>query len=237
MRSRILPVVGVSAAALIAATAVAPMATASSPDRASKTPASVSSNHKSDGVQVIAKKGKCKTMMGTFADNGIISWESPANGFDAAGAADFTCGKKKKSRTFSTVTVIGYFGGASGSNFDITVYNDLNGEPDNNSTPVCATTGVGNTDGNGPTETTIKLDKACKANKGTNWLEVQKTGDDSSWYWGVQSEVGAKYPADFRDTTGAFGTPCTPGYQDGLYMQDCIFGGDNGTPDFIFALS
>ena len=106
MRSRILPVAGLSAAALIAAAAVAPMATASSPLGSSKTPATVSSGHNA-GSQIIAKKGKCKTAMGTFANNGIISWESPANGFDAAGAADFTCGKKKKGRTFSTITLVG----------------------------------------------------------------------------------------------------------------------------------
>jgi hypothetical protein len=197
-------------------------------------------HHSGVGGAVIAKKGKCKTTLGTPVPpngDGIISWGG--GGFNVAGAADFVCGKKKKKRTINTVNVMGYFGDAGSSQFNVTVYADNGGEPDNGAAAVCATQTVTGT----PTGSTypaadavvIALTTPCLANKGTNWVEVQALSA-GAWYWETQTEVGGTAPADWRDATGAFGTGCTPGYQDGLYMQDCIFGGDIGENDFMFTL-
>lgn len=246
MRSHILAVAVVSATALLAAAAVAPMATASSPVRASisKAPAtalSVTTNSGAAASAVPVRAGKCETKFGTPIEpdgGGVISINNGSN-LDVAGAADFTCGKRKKSRTFTTVTVSGFYTDPSSTQFNVTVYADKGGEPDNGSAPVCATqTATGTPIGSSfpsAVKAKIKLKTACRADKGTNWLEVQAL-TASAWYWETQQEVGGQYPADWRDATGALGTACTPGYQDGVYMQDCIFGGDVGQPDFMFTL-
>jgi len=227
----------------------APMANASSPagGSAKHTPAAaLSMTHHGKAAPVghaITAAGKCKTAFGPPISpnpDGIISWNG--SGLDTAGAADFKCGKKKRARTFSTVTVNGYFGDPGSTLFNVTVYPNKNGEPDNTVAATCATQTVSGapTGAQYPTNdtTVIKLNSKCVAKKGENWLEVQAvTTSGTPWYWETQSTVGATYPADWRDATGAFGTGCTPGYQDGLYMQDCIFGGDIGEEDFMFVLS
>ncbi len=240
MRVRMVLLAGTTALALAASGALAPGAGASITPHPS---ASLAAGYhgKATAPAKIALTGKCKTAFGTPlpTPDGIISWE--VSGFDVAGAADFKCGKnlKKKARTFTTVTVNGYFGDADSTTFDVTLYADLNGEPDNNSPPTCPTQSViGSPTGSVyPTNdtTVITLTTPCLAHKGVNWLEVQAVSDNA-WYWEVQQEQH-KNQADWRDTNNAFGTPCTPGYQDGFYMQDCIFGSNVGENDFMFVIS
>lgn len=240
MRVRKISTVGLGVAALVLTTVSMGSAVSASPSA----PAALSlSSHSSASGAITSidkKKGKCKTKLGTPiapSGDGVISVSG--SGLDVAGAADFTCGKRKKGRTISTVNVMGYFGDAGSTQFNVTVYKDKGGEPDNGSKATCATqTVTGTPTGSAyPTAdaTVIKLAKQCVAKKGTNWLEVQAVSA-SSWYWETQQEVGGTNPADWRDANGSFGSGCTPGYQDGLYMQDCIFGGDIGENDFMFTL-
>lgn len=247
MRARVLALVGVSATALLAAGTFAPSATASSPaGTAGHTPAALSMTHHgtatATATAISKKKGKCKTAFGTpIAPSGDGIIDVAGSGFDVAGAADFKCGKKKKARTIKKVTVMGYNGDAGSMQFNVTVYaNAASNEPNNGIAAVCATqtvTGTGTGSGY-PTADTIVLTLAnkCVANAGTNWIEVQAATDSGNvWYWETQSNQSGN-PADWRDANGSFGSACTPGYVDGVYMQDCIFGGDNGEPDFMFML-
>ena len=245
MRPRIACLVGLGAAFLISGAATVPTATASSPtagSSASAPAAAVSLSHNPRGSAAAAgiakSKGKCHTSFGRFADDGIISWSAPASGIDAAGAADFTCTKEPNSRrSFSTITLMGYYGDIGTSRFDVTVYGNLSGEPDNHGSPVCPTqTATGTPTGDEAEITVITLDTPCKGRLGSNWLEIQAV-TDSVWYWATQSSVGGRHPADWRDTLGTFGTPCSPGYQDDVYMQECVFGGDAGEEDFMFTLN
>jgi len=185
-------------------------------------------------------RAKCQTGFGTPAENGIIS---NAGSLESSGAADFKCGRDetRRGRTFKAVTVQGYFGDANSTTFNVRVLRDC-GDPFSTGGPcdadaaVCDTTGVGTPTGAQFPEadtTKIKLDSKCRAKKGTNWLEVQAQ-TENPWYWRVQSDIGGKYEADWREA-GAFGTGCLT-YQNGLSMQDCIFGGEAGTPDFMFKL-
>lgn len=242
-RARNLSAVGLGVGALMLATVATGPADASS--RHTPTPALSMTHHKAGAVPAVIdkKRGKCHTNFGTPISpdpDGIISWNDlSGSGIDTAGAADFKCGKRH--RTIRSVTVNGYFGDAGSTQFNVTVYSNMSGEPDNGSAPVCATqTVTGTPTGSSyPTNdtTVITLSTPCLAKRGTNWIEVQAvTSSGIPWYWETQQEVDGSFPADWRDATGAFGTGCTPGYQDGLYMQDCIFGGDIGENDFMFRL-
>jgi hypothetical protein len=237
MRVRTLVLVGTTALTLAVSAAFVPGAGASTTSRPS---ASLAAGHHGKVVAPhgIALSGKCHTVIGTPLStvDGIISWNG--SGIDAAGAADFKCSRNstRRARTFRTVTVNGYYGDAGSSTFNVTVYRNLGGEPNNGASPVCATqTVTGSPTGAAyPTNdtTVITLNTACTARRGVNWLEVQALSS-TAWYWEVQQEQHG-YEADWRDTNGSYGTPCTPGYQDGFYMQDCIFGGDVGYDDFMF---
>ncbi len=240
MRVRTFLLVGTTALALVASAAFVPGAGASTTSRPS---ASLAAGHHGKVVAPhrILLTGKCRTAFGTplATPDGIISWNDGA-GLDTAGAADFKCAKDTttRQRTFKTVTVNGYFGDAGSTTFNVTVYKNLGGEPNNLVAAVCPTrTGIGTPTGSSyPTNdtTVITLATKCVAKRGVNWIEVQALSA-GAWYWETQNEQQGN-PADWRDTNGSFGTGCTPGYQDGLYMQDCIFGGDVGEEDFMFVV-
>lgn len=240
MRLRTLCTAGLGAAALVLSTMSVGTATAANSSGASASPSGVSATvggttatPGSIGVAP-AGKAKCSTGFGTPFDNGIIS---NAGSLESSGAADFTCPKRKKARTFSTVTVQGYFGDQGSTQFGVRVLENAGGEPSDTAAAICDTTGVGSPTGAQFPEfdtIKIKMDSRCRAKKGTNWLEVQAQ-TENAWYWRVQSDVGAKFEADWKEA-GAFGTGCIT-YENGLTMQDCIFGGDAGVPDFIFKLS
>lgn len=247
MRLRVLLAAGASAAIALSLMS-AGTATASDAERVPLTAAgsSVSAPSPAAGAASVRPMAtKCGTAFGTPVQDGILSWDG--SGFDTAGAADFTCRGKKRKRTFGTVTVQGTFGDPGTTLFDVTVYrNDSSGslnEPDNGSAPQCATQQVAGapTGAQFPSfdTTVITLSTKCTAQKGkVNWLEVQAvTTSGQPWYWRTQSNTGGSYDADWRDTNNSFGTACTPGYIDDAYMQDCVFGGPAGEPDFMFELS
>jgi len=184
---------------------------------------------------------KCSTAFGTPVEDGIISWESGS--YDTAGAADFTCEGRKRKRTFGTVTVQVTYGDPGSTLFDVTVYrNNPNGTLNEPGQVRCATQRVSGapTGAQYPAfdTTVITLTTKCTAEKNlVNWIEVQAVTSGNPWYWRTQSNTGGSYDADWRDTNGSFGTGCTPGYRDDLYMQDCIFGCPVGQNDFMFVLS
>ena len=169
-----------------------------------------------------------------------MSWKDPWLSADVAGAADFVC---PSPFTITQVDVMGYGGNPVSSLFNVTVYaNVSSNEPLNTSAAVCATQNVPGASGSSfPTslQTTLLLATPCTVPAGTYWLEVQM--DDPSpvtpWYWETQSATGGSLDADWRDALGSFASPCTPGYVEGLYMQDCVFGGPAGEPDFMFDLT
>jgi hypothetical protein len=239
MRVRTFLLVGTTAMALAVSAAFVPGAGASTTSRPS---ASLAAGHHGKVVapQKVLLTGKCKTAFGTPLStvDGIISWNG--GGIDAAGAADFKCGKNTttKQRKFKTVTVNGYFGDPGSSRFNVTVYKNLGGEPNNAAPAICPTQTVTGapTGASYPTNdtTVIKLITPCVAKKGVNWIEVQALSG-AAWYWEVQQEQQVN-EADWRDTNNTYGTPCTPGYQDGFSMQDCIFGGDVGYDDFFVVI-
>lgn len=253
MRVRTLSVAAISAAALALSTLAVGTAGAAGTSGATATPSGVSA-YLSSGSPVAASgsvaaaptaRPKCNTAFGTPVEDGIFS--SLWSGLDVAGAADFQCDRrKKKTRTFGTVTVQGTNGDAPQQNFNVTVWaNSTAGaipEPANTIAPVCATqSAVGTPTGSSfPTfdTTVISLPQRCTVPRAAKvWLEVQAVPvGGSPWYWRTQAEVGSKYQADWRDTVG-FGTACAPGYGDDNYMQTCVFGGDVGENDFMFVLS
>jgi hypothetical protein len=245
MRVRTLSVAAISVAALALSTLSVGTAGAAGTSGVTATPGGVSA-HLASGGPAAATNGsvaaspaatKCKTAFGTPFDDGIISWNNGSSGLNTAGAADFKCGRRKAGRTIKTVTVQGYFGDAGSTTFNVNVYKDLGGAPDD-ANVVCATTGTGTPTGSAyPTAdtTVIPLAAKCIAKKGVNWLSVEATGANA-WYWRTQSDQGGSHDADWRDVNNSFGSGCTT-FQNPADMQTCIFGGDAGEHDFMFQLS
>lgn len=240
MRVRSLSMAALGAATLLLATLPVGSPANASPSAPAALSLSASTHAAASTSAVTAKAGKCGTKFGTpIAPSGDGIIDVDGSGFNVAGAADVTCAKKTR---IKKVKIMGYFGDPSSTSFHVTFYNNsASNEPDNANPARCATqTVTGSPTGSSyPTAdtTTIKLAKKCKLKKGTSWVEVQAAPTSGAvYYWATQQEVGGSYPADWRDATGAFGTACTPGYLDGVYMQTCIFGGDIGENDFMLLL-
>jgi hypothetical protein len=238
MRIRTLVLVGVTSLALAVSPAFVPGAGASVSRRPT---ASLAAHHigKVAAPNKVTATGKCKTAFGTplATPDGLIAWnDGTGSGFDTAGAADFRCGKTstKKQRTIKKVVVNGYFGDAGTSQFNVTFYKNLNGEPNDNAV-LCATqTVTGSPTGSSyPTNdtTTIALSNACVAKPGVNWVSVQILSAAGPWYWEMQQEQQGFAP-DWRDVNDVYGTGCTT-FNNGRYEVDCL-GYDYG--DWMFVL-
>jgi hypothetical protein len=250
MRSRRLVAIGCGVAGLILASLTPGVAMASDnpgdvPINASKSLQSGPSGPAADPAGPAA--GKCKTEFGPPYDSSLFSSEIAV--YDIASAVDITCPKKKKKRTFTTLTVQGAHGNPDQTEFDVTVYADDGGpggtrnEPDLGNV-VCATQRVvGSPTGHSYPDwdtTTITLDTPCRADRGTNWVEVQGVPLETPWFWRFQTSVGGKYEADWRDVgEERFGTPCSVDpYDDEFYMRDCLFEDPStAPPDFMLVLS
>ena len=68
--------------------------------------------------------------------------------------------------------------------------------------------------------TVIKLNKACVAKPGVNWVSVQNADSAGPWYWEMQNEQQGFAP-DWRDVHDAFGSGCTT-FNNGRYLVDCL---------------
>jgi hypothetical protein len=228
MRVRTLVLVGVTSLALAVSPAFVTGAGASSSKRP---PVSLAAGHHGKVVSPhrVALSGKCHTTIGTplSTPDGIIAWnDGSGTGFDEAGAADFNCGKNstRKQRTIKKVVVYGYFGDAGSSQFNVTVYKNKAGEPNDSIAPQCATQTVTGTPTGAqyPTNdvTTITLSTKCVAKAGVNWLSVQILSAAGPWYWEMQNERPGNAP-DWRDVNDLFGSGCTT-FQNGRDLQSCL---------------
>lgn len=224
MRSRILPAVGVSALALVAAAAFAPGASAShgGMSAAHTTPASK--------LVHVQSKGSCYSQSDNDNGVGIVSqnFESSFDAYDAQGADDF---KLKKTCKLKTVTVAGaYFGGyGPADSVNVTFYKDSKGKPgkvvkDFQNASYTDTSGTGNF--------TIKT-KGSLA-KGSYWVSVQANMDFASggeWGWNTNNTVRGN-PATWQNPGNGFGSGCT---KYGTALTTCIASGEGG--DFTFQLN
>jgi hypothetical protein len=170
--------------------------------------------------------GKCKTAFGTElpTPDGLIAWNDGGS-FDTAGAADFKCGARstKRARTIKTITVNGYFGDPGSSQFNVTFYRDLNGEPDDNNVLCPTQTVTGSPTGaQYPTHdtTVITLTTKCVAKRGVNWVSIQILSANGPWYWEMQNERQGN-PPDWKDTNDVFGSGCTT-WNNGRYLEQCL---------------
>jgi len=246
MHLRTFPAVGIGVAALILSTTFAGTATAADPDGVSGLSAvhkSTASSSSAPGIEL--KKGDCfSSLKEPDGLNGIASQDLYDEAAVASGADDFECNSdKKKNRKVKKVKALGVYYNGSGpaDSFNVTVHNNDGGEPADDdvkcSFPEQAYTVEGDP---GTVQTfTIKVEgEKCALKKGkTYWLEIQAVmafATGGQWGWEVTT-TQHENPADWKEN-GAFGTACTE-YQNGLTMEDCIFGGASGVPDFMFSVT
>lgn len=245
MRLRTLPAIGIGVAALVLSTTVAGTATAAD------APAGLSAVHKSTAApaapQAIAGKGDCFSSLNKpDGANAISSQMFPDLGGSSFAADDFKCNSKKAAnRMVTKVTALGqyYNGTGPADKFNVTVYNDKGGEPNKS---VCKFKNQSYKESGSPgTVQTFTIPKKgslkgkdCALKKGdTYWLEVQAVmsfDPNGQWGWEVVTDQSGN-PADWHED-GLFGTTCLE-YQNNMTMQDCIFGGDMGVPDFAFSVT
>lgn len=254
MRLRTLPAVGIGVAALVLSTTVAGTATAANPDA----PAGLSAVHKSTAGSVTAvpdAKGDCFSSLGKpDGGNAISSQIFPDFGNAGSFAADdFKCkSKKAANRMVTKVKALGqyYNGTGPADSFNVTVYkNDTSGTIDEPGKKQCSfKEQTYKEDGSPGTVQMFTIPKRgtlkgpdCALKRGdTYWLEVQAVmsfDPNGQWGWEVVTEQSGN-AADWHESAeGLFGTACLPKYEDELTMQDCIFGGDTGVPDFAFSVT
>jgi hypothetical protein len=242
MRARLLAVAGVGAASLFVAAAFASGASAASSvgsESANAIPVALAmTSHGAISRRTTPKaslKGKCKTKLGTelASPDGVISWnDTTADGFDMAGAADFTCGK---STAIKKVWVYGY-GGTAQDLFNVVFYADSG--PDAldeplDSSVLCSYANVPAAAGGVyPTRvlTKLRLPTACTIPTGTWWVSVQNENLHDPWYWEMQQEQRGFAP-DWRDVNNVYKSGCTtydgnpagtPGNGGDTYLVGCL---------------
>jgi hypothetical protein len=227
MHHRILPTVGVSAVALVAAAALAPMATAGTQHLS---PAS--GHHK---AAIPAKMGPdatrplCYSNLVGDSGVGIVSqnFEATFDAYDNQGADNFVLRRYCAAREIDAPGV--YFNGIGPANSEtVTFY-------------------AADPDGVGPgdvidTQTVTGEDtfgtfaiplKAVKLQPGRYWVSVQANLDFSSggeWGWETTNTLRGK-PAMWQNPGNGFGTGCTT-Y---AVMQTCL-GAQGEGPDFMFQI-
>ncbi len=225
MRSRILPAVGVSALALVAAAAFAPMASANghTAHAAHRAPASTL-------VHAKPLAGHCYAQNANDAGVGVVSqnFEAAFDIYDSQGADNF---RLRKSCTVRKVVVAGqYFNGAGPANsVHVTLYKTRKGGPGKVLLNQKAAT---YTDASGTGNFTIKVKKTVLP-KGNYWVSVQANMDFSTggeWGWNTNlTSKGAQ--ALWKNPGDGFASGCTS-YSN---MFTCL-GGISGT-DFTFEIN
>jgi hypothetical protein len=220
MRSRAIPAVGLSVAALALTTAFAGTATASS-----SAPSAV--GHGTLTASVSADK-TCFASGTTDSGVGIVSqnFEASFDAYDNQGAADF---KVKKKCAIKTVSAAGIYFNGSGPARDenVTIYKDKKGKPGK----VVTSQTVAGSDSGG--SFTIPI-KKTKLKKGTYWVSVQANLDFSvGGEWGWETTLDQSGKGDMWKNPGdGFATGCT-NYGD---MVSCL-GAQGQGPDFMVTLS
>jgi hypothetical protein len=254
MRARLLCVVGVSTTALVLSGLSVGAASASAPD-------AVPSIHSATGVSGTPTSfpdALCGTAEGTWASDGLTSQDgAPLNpALNTWGAKQVKC---KKALKVKQIVVDGYPSQSMDINFNIEVFKTTKADtvrfanapqPNDAKKSICslsAQPGKYAAAGVSGAQWTIDLSKTCKvakklAKKGV-WFGVQASLDQTfgQWFWATQTTAGVPIESDWRDTGNLFGLGCvaftnTPSGSDKL-SQDCVFGGDNGQPDYIMVLN
>ncbi len=227
MHLRILPTIGVSAVALVAAAAFAPMATAGShpvsPSSGNQGKAAVPHQLGPDAVRPL-----CFSNILGDTGVGIVSqnFESSFNQYDAKGADNFVLRNKC---TATEVDVLGtYFNGSGPARSEnVIIYT---GSPNNHPGSVVASQTVTGVDTAG--SFVIPL-TPVHLQPGRYWVSVQVNMDFSSggeWGWETTSTLAGK-PAQWKNPGNGFATGCTTW----MDMQTCI-GPIGEGPDFIFQI-
>ena len=163
--------------------------------------------------------------------NGITSqnFETAFDAYDNQGADDFTVPAGVNWRVRQVVvtgTYAGFPGPAVSEN--VSFYRDAGGLPGALITTQTAT-GI---DHRG--SFAITLPAPLQLKQGTYWVSVQVNmdfGTGGQWYWEART-VQDGNPAAWQNPGDGFLSGCTTW---GV-MENCIFGGPTGIPDFMFAL-
>ncbi len=223
MRSRILPAVGISALALVAAAVFAPGASAThGASPAHKSPASTLSHAKTTAASCYAQSDN---------DNGIgivsQNFEASFDAYDAQGADDF---KLKKTCKLKTTTVAGaYFNGAGpAASVNVTYYKNSGGLP---GAIVKDFQGASYTDSSGIGNFVVKT--KGKLGKGKYFVSVQANLDFSAggeWGWNTNNTQRG-VAAVWQNPGGGFATGCATW----TTLSSCIAAGQG--PDNTFQLN
>jgi hypothetical protein len=226
MRSRILPAVGVSALALVAASAFAPTASAGN--------SHVSPVHTTGASSLVTFHPTSLTSCYKQLDNdngvGIASqnFEAGMDSYDSRGADDF---RLKAACQVKRVDVAGVYSSGVGlaRSENVTFYRNNAGLPggviSNQQSLVGVDDGVGNFK--------IKLTTAVGLKARTYWVSVQANLDFSAgglWNWYTNNTKRGNAAA-WRQKGDGFGSGCTKWKR----LLACIQAGEG--PDFAFALS
>jgi hypothetical protein len=200
MRSRILPVVAVSAAALVAAVSFSGTA-AAHPTAAS---------HQGRATSTVGAPGAVPDAAACYSNNvgdtgnGYLSTKTKLpTGYTSTGAADFTV---KKSCTIKTVAVTGVYGGGTGPAKKVTVtfYKDTKGLP---GAVIAKSSPKANFSS---PDFVLPLAKPVTLKKGKYFVSVQASMDYSTvggWYW--ESTATVQNSIDVWENNGGAFDNCT----------------------------
>lgn len=221
MRSRILPVAGVSALALVAAASFAPMASAGGHNAspAGKAPVGSLFHYKVNPLASCYAQTANDTGAGPVSQN----FAKADNIYDSQGADDFKLKKTCKAKTVSVNGV--YFNGTGpADSVNVTFYKNKKNKPGD---VIATSKNSSYTDNSGTGDFKIKLEKTVTLKSGTYWVSVQANMDFAAggeWAWLTNSKVknnGAKW----QNPDDGFATGCTK-YKDLLTCIPDVGGGD-----------
>jgi hypothetical protein len=252
-------------AAALSATAIA-LYGLSTGAATAKSPAAVAvahSNTAHSGTPSSFPNALCGTAEGPWTSDGITAQNGGATNPTLVtwGGKQVKCAS---GLTVNQIVVDGYPNQAININFNIEVYKSTKAfntvrytndpQPNDASGSLCSYTdapGTFSASGVSGAQWTINLSKSChikkkKMKKGV-WFAIQADLDQSNgqWFWATQTQATVPNEADWRDDNNFFGLGCIsfakpPSGSDvgaNKDMQDCIFGGDIGEPDFIMVLN
>jgi hypothetical protein len=226
MRSRILPTVGISAIALVAAAAFAPVASAShGPSPAHKTPAG-SLVHAKVNPQAVCASQLDNDNFGISSQN----FETANDAVDDQGADDFKLAAACKVK--SVVTAGSYsVGGGPSASYNVTFYKNASGTP---GAVIKTQLNRTYTDVSGVGNVTVKLGRhGPSLGAHRYWVSVQANLDFSiagQWFWNTNNTVRGAASV-WQNPGDGFGTGCI------TYTTTtvCIPSGEGG--DFAFSIN
>ena len=223
MRSRILPAVGISAIALVAAAAFAPGASASGHGMSPAAKGAVSAPSHAKTAATCYNQADNDNGVGIVSQN----FEATFDAYDSQGADNF---KIKNKGILKEVDVDGaYFNGPGpATSVHVTIYKNASGMPGAVVKDVPAAT---YTDATGTGTFKIKVPKTV-LKKGAYWVSVYVNmdfGTGGEWGWNTNNTVRGT-AAKWQNPGNGFSTGCTTW----TTLTTCIAAGEGG--DYSFAL-